>query len=823
MTRFLLDLRYALRQLRKAPGFSITAVITLALGIGISAAMYTVVDGVLLRRLPVPHPSEVVALSEASSTGGLSTSSLPNLRDWRAQARSFQDIAWYSQKFFDLKRADGSAQFSLNIITSPNFFSTLQAPPMMGRTFLPEAGTAGNQGTVVLSYGVWTHNFHSDKGIIGRTLHLGDRPYVVIGVMPRGFYMPQNDNGPIVWTVLQHTKDMDERDNGFLNAIGRLRPGVSIVTAKAELDGIESNLARENESAHLPKTAAVVGWKELMVGSMRGGLLALLGAVLVVWLIACANIAGLLLTRMMARRREIAVRSALGASRKRIIYQFLTESLLLGVCSGLLGLGIAEGCLAFLHQSIVAHLSRSSDIRLDWHVILLLIALSIVSAGIFGTAPALQASSADPQEALNESSKGASVGLKQLRLRNALIVGELALSLVLLVSAGLLLRTLYALREVHIGFNPQHLVIAQLFSQQGFTPSAADKNAPDLRDSFYKPLLDRVRQLPGVESATLLTAAPLTNNVHMGTTFSVIGDPAANAANRSAEIHAVLPGAYRTLQIPLLQGRMFGNEDRLGTHSVAVVNQAFARQYLGNDAVGKRLDLDLGAAAPGVMKDVTVVGVVGNTPQGTLGEPANPEVDIDMNQIPMTDDFYPVLALLAEIVVRTHQPPEVLVPTIGRTLSEMNSTFVVGNVTTMPQHIDSLLGGQTLAARLLWIFAIAAMLIAAAGLYGLLSYSVGQRTREIGVRIALGAQKTDILRLILRQAFQLLGLGVVIGLVAGFFSMKFLRSFLYGVHAIDPATIAAVALGLVAVGLLASYIPAWRATRIEPTRALRTE
>lgn len=823
MTRFLLDLRYALRQLRKAPGFSITAVVTLALGIGISAAMYTVVDGVLLRPLPVPHPSEIVALSEASNTGALSTSSLPNLRDWRAQAKSFQDIAWYSQKFFDLKRADGSAQFSLNITTSPNFFSTLQARPMMGRTFLPTAGAAGNEGTVVLSYGVWTHNFHSNKNIVGSKLRLGDNPYVVIGVMPRGFYMPQNDNGPIVWTVLQHTKDMEERDNGFLNAIGRLRPGVSIAAAKAELDGIESNIARENESAHLPKTAAVMGWKELMTGYVRGGLVALLGAVLVVWLIACANIAGLLLTRMMARRREIAVRSALGASRKRILYQFLTESLLLGVCSGLLGLGIGEGCLAFLHRSIAAHLSRSSDIGLDWHVILLLIVLSIVSAGIFGTAPAMQASSADPQEALHESSKGASIGRKQLRLRNALIVGELALSLVLLVSAGLMLRTLYALREVHMGFNPQHLVIAQLFSKQGFAPSAADKNAPDLRDTFFKPLLDRVRQLPGVESATLVTAAPLTSNVHMGTTFAVIGNPSANAANRSVDIHVVLPGAYRTLQIPLVQGRTFNDEDRPGTTSVAVVNQAFARQFLSGDAVGKRLNLDLGAAVPGVMKDATVVGVVGNTPQGALGKPADPEVDIDINQIPMTDDFYPVFALLTEIVVRTHQSPDVLVPTISRILSEMNSTFVVSNVTTMPQHIDSMLGGQTLAARLLWIFAIAAVLIAAAGLYGLLSYSVSQRTREIGVRIAVGAQKIDILRLVLRQAFQLLGLGVLIGLVAAFFSTKLLSTFLYGVHTTDPLTIAAVGIGLVAIGLLASYIPALRATKIEPTRALRTE
>ncbi len=817
MTTLLNDLRYAWRQLLKAPGFAITAVLTLALGIGISAAMFTVVDGVLLRPLPVPHPSEIVQLGEA-----ISTSSLPNLRDWRDHAKSFQDIAWYTNKFFDLKKADGTAEFSINIQTSPNFFSMLQKRPMMGRTFLPQSGTAGNQGTVVLSYLVWKSYFHADKNILGKQLQLGADTYTVIGVMPQQFYIPNNDAGPTVWTVLPHTADMEQRDNGFLHGIGRLRPGVSVAAARTELSGIQANIVRQFPDQHLTKNVGVKNYLDSLVGSVRPALLALQGAVLLVWLIACANIAGLMLTRMSARRREIAVRAALGAARGRIVRQFLTESLLLGIAGGACGLGIAYTCLALLRHSISANVSRSGGIAFNWHVILLLIVLSMVSAVIFGTVPALQAASADPQEALHESSRGAGAGVKQLRLRNALIVGELALSLVLLVSAGLLLRTLYALRHVPVGFNPQHLVVAQFFSRGGFTPTAAESTSTDLRTVFYNPLLTRVRQIPGVESAALVTSAPLTNNVQLNTTFTVIGDPAANAADRSVDIHAVTPGAYRTLQIRLLHGRSFDDGDRIGTAPVAIVNQAFARQYLGNQPLQKRLNLDTDPTAHSILQNVRVVGVVEDTPDA-LGQPALPEVDIDLNQLPLKDDFYPIVSLAMELVVRTGQPPEAIVPTVSRIFSQQNAEFIVSSVQTMPQHIDDQLGSQTLAARLLWIFAIAAVLIAAAGLYGLLSYSVSQRTREIGVRLALGAQREDVLRMILRQASRLLIAGLILGILASFITTKLVRSFLYGVAQHDFLTIAAVSVLLLAVGLVASYIPARRAAKIEPVEALRSE
>jgi predicted permease len=815
MTTLLNDLRYAWRQLLKAPGFAITAVLTLALGIGISAAMFTVVDGVLLRPLPVPHPSQVVQVSGADS--------LPNFRDWRDHAKSFQDIAWYTQKFFDLKKADGTPQFSVNEQTSPNFFSMLQARPLMGRTFLPQAGIEGNQGTVVLSHFVWQNYFHADKNILGEQIQLGGDTYTVIGVMPQMFYIPINDEGAVVWTVLPHTSDMEQRDNGFLSGIGRLRPGVSVAAARTELSGIQGNIARQFPDLHLTKNVGVLNYLDSLVGSVRPALLTLQGAVLLVWLIACANIAGLMLTRMAARRREIAVRAALGAARGRIVRQFLTESLLLGIAGGACGLGIAYTCLALLRHSITTNLSRSGGVALNWHVILLLIAISVVSAVIFGTIPAFQAASADPQEALHESSRGAGAGVKQLRLRNALIVGELALSLVLLVSAGLLLRTLYALRHVPVGFNPQHLVVAQFFSRGGFTPTAADATSTDLRTVFYDPLLTRVRQIPGVESAALVTAAPLANNVSMHDDFEVIGNPSANESHTRVQIHAVTPGAYRTLQIRLLQGRSFDDGDRIGTTPVVIVNQVFAVKYLDNQPLGKRLDLDTGTDVKSVLEDATVVGVVANTPQSTPGKQAEPEVDVDLNQIPLKDDFYPIFSMAMELVVRTAQPPEVVVPIISRLFSERNAVFIVNNIQTMPQQIDDLLGSQTLAARLLWIFAIAAVLIAAAGLYGLLSYSVGQRTREIGVRLALGAQREDVLRMILRQASRLLITGLLIGIFAAFFTTRLVRSFLYGVAQHDTLTIVAVSILLLAMGLVASYVPARRAAKIETVEALRAE
>jgi predicted permease len=819
------DIRYALRQLSKAPGFTLTIIVTLALGIGMSTAMFTVVDGVLLRPLPVPHSSEIVALGEANSTGDVGTSSLPDVRDWRAYGKCFQDIAWYRQSFFNLKKEDGSVQFSVNAQTSPNFFSMLQVHPWMGRTFLPKEGTGAGTGSAVLSYYVWKNNFHSDPSILGKPVELGANTYVVIGVMPHHFYIPINDNGPVVWTVLTNTPDMEHRDNGLFNVIGRLRPDVTIATARTELSSIQSNIAKQYASQHLRKNVAVTDYRDTLIGSVRIALLAMQGAVLAVWLIACANIAGLILTRMTTRRREIAIRTALGSPRKRIVQQFLIENLFLGLCGGILGLGIAMGSLILLRHSINFFLSRSQEIALNSHVLLLLSLFSVVSAMIFGTIPTLEAMSTDPQEALQESSRGTKIGRNQLYFRNTLIIGELALSLVLLDSAGLMLRTLYALHQVNLGFNQTHLVIGEFFPKNSALVSGAlgNKSGIDIRETTYKPLLDKVQQLPGVQSAALLTAAPLSPNVHMNDTFAVIGYPSENEANRSAQVHVVTPSVYSTLQIRLIQGRLFEEQDSLGTTPVAVVNEAFAHTYLGTQPIGKRLNLDLGYSSKSILQEVSVIGVVENTPQDTLGQPAEPEIDIDMYQIPIGDDFYSIFSFAMQLAVRTKQSPQLLVPSVSRILSQAGTSILINRVQTMQERIDGLLGSQIFAARLLWIFAIAAVVIASAGLYGLLSYNVSQRTRDIGVQFALGAQRDDILWLILRHTFWLVGIGISLGIIGAYLSARLLRSFLYGVGQHDMITIAAGSILLTSVSLLASYIPAHKAANIEPLEALREE
>jgi predicted permease len=823
MTNLWNDVRYAIRQLRKSPGFAITAILTLALGIGISAAMFAVVDGVLLRPLPVPHSSRLVALGETDNSGRIGVSSLPNVRDWRAQSKSFQDVAWYTMKFFNMKKADGTEQFSFNIQASPNFFDMLQARPLMGRTFLP---TDKNGNVVVLSHSAWKSNFHGDPNIVGKTVQLGTELDTVIGVMGPQLYIPSSDSGAVIWTILPHTPDMEQRDNGFLSAIGRLRPGVSMAATNAELNGIQGNIAKQYGRKGGAKKVAVRNYRDTLVGSVRPALLALQGAVLVVWLIGCANIAGLLLTRMAGRRREIAVRAALGAARGRIVQQFLTESLLLGLMGGLLGLGIAQVCLTLLRHSIDASVSRASGVGLDWQVILVLIALSIFSAVIFGVAPAFDAASADPQDALHEGSKAAGTGTKQVRLRNTLIVGEIALSLLLLVAAGLLLRTIYALREVNVGFNPRHLIVAQFFAKNGLAPSTPGQPTSDTRELYFKPLLDKLQRIPGVKSAAFVSKAPLSQGLDMNDSFTVIGDPAGNASDRNVEMEAVTPGIYRTLGIRLLQGRTFTAEDRVGTPTVAVVNQAFARAYLGTHPLGKKLNLDTDNAnshSKSVLQGATVVGVVDNTSRDRIGQPAEPEVDVDLYQPPVTDEFYPIFNYGGSLAVRTEGKAAPMVPTISKMVGQLDAAFVMQNVRSSEQQIDGLMSSQILAARLLWIFAIAAVLIAAAGLYGLLSYGVSQRTREIGVHIALGARREDILRMILRQATQLLGMGILLGILSSYFATRLVRSFLYGVDPHDSLTILAVSVLLIGVGLLASYIPARRASRIEPTKALRTE
>jgi predicted permease len=823
MTGLLQDLRYAFRQLRKNPGFAAVTVLTLALGIGVNAAMFAVIDAVLLRPFPFPHPSHIVQMSEAAPQDvAPAASSLPDMRDWRAQADSFQDIAWYTTGIRSV-HLPAFSDFIPAVLVSSNLLSTLQVQPILGRDFSPEDDKPGHGDVVLLNSTAWEKFFAKSPNVIGSPLKLGNKLYTVIGVMPAGFEFPYVGDGPAVWSPLVPTQDYLERDSRTITAVGRLKPGVSIAAAQAELAGIQTDIANTYPTLELDKRVIVKSQREVVSGNVRPALLALQFAVLAVWLIACANVASLLLSRTTGRRREIAIRSAIGAGRTRIIRQFLTESLVLAFTGAALGLGLALGCVRLLKFYLDLYLPLSQHIQIDARVAAMMVVFSVVSAALFGLVPALQAARAPAQEALREGTPASGTSSRQRYFRDALVVGEISLSLLLLISAGLLLRSLLTLRSAPLGFVPHNVVTTSVFLPQngGMVGQSGKYAGKDVSQVFYTPLLDRLAHLPGVDSAALTSILPLSPNFQAGGSFDIVGRPKDPANKTTAAVRAVSPSLYPTLGIRLLQGRLFTEEDGPGGGAYAVVNQTFVKKYFRNqNALGQQLKI--GDKGPHAI--VTIIGVVEDTHQTAMSDDVQPEVDVSYLQLTPEDELTPyILASFTNLALRTHVAPSTVIPSLRTTLREFDPDLAVVDVRSMQDLIDTSLGSQTLAMRLLWIFAGSALLIAIAGIYGLLAYNVSQRTRDIGLRMALGATRFDVLRMVLRHAVLLLGVGVVIGVVAALAMGKVLRSFLYGVVPYDASTIIAVSLLLLACGLLASYIPARRASRIEPMKALRWE
>ena len=824
MTGLLQDLRYAFRQLRKNPGFAAVTVLTLALGIGVNAAMFAVIDAVLLRP-PFPQPEQIVLMSEAAPKDVAPTSSaLPNIRDWRAQSHSFQDIGWYTVGLRGVNVRDFS-DFIPIVFSSPNLFSMLQVQPAIGRSFLPAEEESGRSDVVVINDTAWNKFFGKDSQAVGRALKIGDTMYTVVGIMPAGFEFPAVGDGPAAWTPLANTPLYQQHDARMVTAVGRLKPGVLPQAAKAELDGIQGNIARSYASLSLEKRVLVERYREILTGNVRPALLALQFAVLAVWLIACANVASLLLSRTSARRREIAIRSAMGAERSRLIRQFLTESLVLAFTGAAAGLALAFGCVALLRFYLDLYLPLSNHIRIDARVAIALIVFSVVSAVLFGLVPALQAARAPAQEALREGTPATGAGRHQRYFRDALVVGEIALSLLLLISAGLLLRSLLVLRSRPLGFVPSHLVTASVMLPHsgsgifGESPKFAGK---DLIQIFYAPLLDRLQHIPGIEAAGLMTSLPLQNNFQIGGSFDIVGRPKDPANKTTAAVRAVSPNVYDILHLPLRRGRLFTSSDGPGAPAAAIVNEAFVKAYFPNeDPLGHELQLsDKG----GPHAIATIVGVVADTNQTTLSQPTQPEIDLSYLQLSPQDELRPYLiGSFTNLVLRVHGNTSAATSAVTKALRDFDPELVVLKVETMQELVDTSLGSETLAVRLLWIFAGAALLISVAGIYGLLAYNVSQRTRDIGLRMALGATRGNVVQMVLRQAVLLLAIGLAIGIVAAISVGSVLRSFLYGVVPYDAITFAGVCLLLLSSGLLAGYIPARRASRIDPMKALRWE
>jgi predicted permease len=826
MQTLLQDLHFAFRQLRNAPVFTLTAILTLALGIGINAAMFSVVDQVLLRSMPFPRADEVVQMAVRTESGGFASTSLPDIQDWETRSHFFQQIAYYAGQVPTLG-GTSNPKLVPQIVSSSNLFDLLQAKPMMGRTFLPDDGKSGHDNVVILSATTWREVYHADPKIISRSVPVNGIPYTVIGVMPDGFAFPANTGDNSIWTPIPADgKTLHDRSSGFLSVIGRLRTGVTMAEATHEMNSIHEQLVHEYPKEEDTNPILLELYPNVVTGTARPAIIALDVAVFAVWLIACANVAGLLLARGNNRRREVALRTALGAQRSRLIRQFLTESLLLGLAGGALGLELANLALHLLKHYLANAVIFGDQIHIDLKVCAFLFAASCVSAILFGLLPALHASRVPPQDGLRQGAAVSGVSRQQTRWGDALVVGEIALTLTLLVAAGLMVRTLISLRHTRVGFVANQVVTGGIYLPNHsalFIGSPQQQSGSTLIQTFYTPLLNRINALPGIQSAGLTTVRPLEGNWDFNMNVELANHPKPQrSAQAYAQARATSADYFKTMGIRLLQGRFFTSTDSATTPPTAIVNRTFALRFLTNEnPLGQQFRYN----DTGERQWSTIVGVVDDSPQKTLGQPPLPEIHYNLAQLLPQDELYPILgAFYMNVAIRSPLASDTIDRELHRVMHDLQPDAALNNVQTMQEVVDNSLGNQVLAARLLSLFALTGLLIAIAGIYGLLAYSVSQRTRELGVRLALGAQREAILWLVLRHALVLLGIGGTLGAVVSLASGKLLTSFLvYKLNGFDAFVAISVAVLLALCGLIASYLPARRAASIDPVVALRTE
>jgi len=832
LERLLQDLRYAVRQLRKSPAFAVTVIATLALGIAAPAAMFTVVDRVMLRPLPYREAGRLVYVSDASQRNEhnyWSGAPYLDLAEWRKWNRSFESIGFFRQadkrNFLEGKTATEGVGFYK---ISANLFSVLGTAPEIGRDFRNDPdGFAKNsdEKSIVISDAAWRSMFGGDPGVLGQSVKISGDPYVVVGVMPRGFSFPFDPTNQQVWT-LASLGDADKGrtdDTPTYVVIGRLKPGVKAAEAEAELSTLQKQIAVGYVDPETRQERSGV-WLETYAGSLvekdtKRALGMLLAASGVLWLIACVNVTNLLLARAMVRQREVAVRGALGAGRWRIMQQFMAEGLLLSGCGAAIGLGLALLAVKLFASGMKHHLPFPVAIVPDWRMIAALLSLTVVSALISSVWPAWMSAHAPIEPALKQGGLQGGGARGQNRMRGVLVVVEIALSLTLLVGCGLLLRTIYALRHVPLGFRTDHIIVANLqipgykFAGQNMT------------NNFYLPLLERAKHLPGAQAAGLMTEVPLggTFNVHLGLKLDAAESPDGKKKEVGALFKAATPDLQKVFGFKMLAGRFFNEQDMPSSQPVFVVNRAFAQEYSPEQQdLSKVIGKELWHITPA--KHAVIVGVLDDMRQSAVAEPSQPEVEVNIEQVSPESGFYKAMEGIAmDLAVRTDRDPKLMIPELREVLRQADPALAGSNFTTMDQVVEDSFGSQRLAAHLLEIFGGSALLLCVAGLYGLLAYVVSQRTRELGVRLALGAQRGDLLWLVLRQASVMLVSGVVIGLGLAVASGRVVRSYLYGVSARDGWTLGLVAVTLMVIGLLAAYLPARRAAMVDPMEALRAE
>src|SRR5712692_972052 len=834
MQSFLQDLRFGLRMLARNPVFTLIAVVTLALGIGANTAIFSVVDAVLLRPLPYPDANRLVFLWSTMNGQGVpqSGSALPDYRGWRDQNRVFDGLAGFYYGDFNLSSNGSAPERIQGAYITANFFQVLKISPELGRLFASEEEEFGKHRVVLLSHGLWQRCFAGERDLVGREIKLAGESFTVAGVMPKG--LPFFDNLPEVelWTPIAFAPDdnMATRNNHFINLVGRLKPGVTPEQAQADVSTIARGM-EEQAPANKGLGALVVPMHEQITGDSRKALLVLLGAVAFVLLVACVNVANLLLARALAREKELAIRASLGASRARIVRQVIIECLPLGLIGGLLGALLAVWGIDLLSSLLPASLPRGNAVNVSGRVLIFTFALALLTILIFGLLPALQAARSDVRESLNEGGRSGMGSRKQGRLRRLLVIAEVALALVLLVGSGLMVRSFIKLRQVDVGFTAHNVLTMRVPLPDAKYP--IPQTITDPRDpaglAFSEKLLARVEALPGVQSATAATILPLGAGDGWGKFLSIEGRAAPASIDQVPLVRFVLVSQdyFRTFGVFLRNDPSFTAQDKSNSQPVAIINETLARRFFPNeDPVGKTIWmgppehlLPPEAQTPENRSPRrTIVGVVSDVKGGSLNQPTTSQVYAPLSQY-RREGWNNGLML----AVQTSTPPETLTSAIREQVRALDADQPITSVRTMDELLNRTWSAAKFSLLLFGLFAGVALVLAAIGIYGVMATAVTQRTHEFGLRMALGAQKRDVLRLVIGQGMMLVLIGVAAGLASALALTRLMSTLLFGVSPTDPMTLAVITVLLAVVALLACYLPARRATKVDPMVALRYE
>lgn len=798
----------------KSPSISIVATIALALGIGANTAIFSVVNAVLLRPLPFPDPDSLVAIFETDNQRGQlrGSHSYPNFFDLRSQNSVFERVSAYHSGDFIMTGSGEPARLQGAVVTA-DLFPLLGVAPMLGRTFLSDEDKPSESGRVVmLSQALFQKRFNSDPALINQAITLDGISFTVVGVMPAGFEFPIQNDPVELWTTIAGNASgsspvTNQRGAHFLRVIGRLKAGVGSEQAQAEITAIAARLEQQYPDENTRKGLRLESALAALVGNVRPALLILLGAVACVLLIACANVANLLLARATSRHKEMAIRAAMGASRLRVIRQLLTESVLLSLLGGAIGLLLAVWWSDLLIALGKDDIPRAVQVGIDWRVLGFTLGVSLLTGLIFGLAPAFHSSKSELIDTLKEGGRGTSEGGRRNKVRNVLVVTELAIAVVLLVGAGLLIQSLWRLQGVNSGLQSENVLTFNVG-----LPEVKYKS--DRQSQFFIDLKSRLESMPGVQSASTIFPLPLSGD-RFSISFEIEGRPLAPKDHPSADFFTTGVGYFRAMGIPMIKGRDFDDRDKHGSTPVIIITETLARQHFPNeDPLGKRIHPGISSIDGEESTMREIVGVVADVRNRGLSTEPRAAYYVPQTQIPFSQMVG---------VVKTTSEPRGFTPLVTKEVAAMDQDIPLFGIKSMEEYLSASVAAPRFSTTLLSIFAAVALVLTIVGLYGVMSYSVAQRTNEIGIRLALGAQSRDVLLMIVKQGSLLIGLGLGIGLLGAFAATRVIASLLFGVKAKDPFTFGAVAVLLAVVALLACYVPAWRATKVDPMKALRCD